>query len=288
MNSMTGFAQCECDTESMRFSLEMKSYNNRYLELGVQLPGYLSALETKVRAFLQERIRRGKVDFSLRVRELKVPVRVTVDGMAAAAGMEALQKLSGILGSSDGPRLSDLMRMDGILSMERDIDADRLWGEIEPLLGKLAAVHQEERAREGRHLAEDIRRQAESLRKGMVFISSKTPELERIVKENLRRRFQEVLGDLVDENRVLQETAVTLTRYTINEELSRLGSHLAALDACLDEAGDPGKRMDFICQEINREVNTIGSKCQLEEVGATVVLMKEAVENIREQARNVE
>lgn len=288
MNSMTGFAQRDCESQSMRFSLEVKSYNNRYLELGVQLPGYLSALEPKIRNSLQRRIKRGKVDFSLRVRELKVPVNVSVDEKAAVAGIQALRALSGLLGSKEEIGLSALMRMDGILSMERDLDADKLWLEIEPSVDSLLADHQSERAREGRHLEADIRGQAATLKGGVERIAEKVPELESAIQENLRKRFQEVLGSLVDENRVLQETAVALTRFTVNEELARLKSHLSALDACLDEEGEPGKRIDFICQEINREVNTIGSKCQLGEVAMKVVLMKEAVENIREQARNIE
>jgi uncharacterized protein (TIGR00255 family) len=288
MNSMTGYAQGEFDAQSLRFSLEIKSYNNRYLELGIQLPGYLGALEPRLRNYFQARIRRGKVDFSLRVRELKLPVSVTVDERAAAAGAEALAKLQALLDPSQKPTLSALMRMEGILSLERDIDAERLWSEIEPSLESVARVHAAERAREGKHLAKDIRAQAKVLREGAAFILERSPELERTIRENLRKRFQETLGNLVDENRVLQETAVALMRYTINEELARLGSHLDALDACMDEEGEPGKRIDFICQEINREVNTIGSKCQLGEVAMKVVAMKEAVENIREQARNIE
>lgn len=288
MNSMTGFAQVDSDSPSLRFSLELKTYNNRYLELGVQLPGYLSALEPKVRNSLQQRIKRGKVDFSLRVRELKIPVNVNVDEKAAVAGISALRSLASLLGSREEVGLSALMRMDGILSMERDLDSDKLWLEIEPAIDSLLSAHQAERAREGGHLAADIRNQAATLKGGVDCIAEKVPELETAIKDNLRKRFQEVLGNLVDENRVLQETAVALTRFTINEELTRLKSHLDALDACLDEDGEPGKRIDFICQEINREVNTIGSKCQLGEVAMKVVLMKEAVENIREQARNIE
>jgi uncharacterized protein (TIGR00255 family) len=288
MNSMTGFAQKDFDSESMRFSIEIKSYNNRYLEMGIQLPGYLTALEPRIRNFIQAKIKRGKVDFSLRVRELKVPVNVTIDERAAVAGIEALKKLSRLMDANEKLTLPTLMRMEGILSMERDLDADRLWTEIEPVLHALFDAHAAERAREGRHLAEDIRVQAEFLKKAVDFILERSPELELTIKDNLRKRFQEVLGSLVDENRVLQETAVALMRFTVNEELARLKSHLAALDACLDEEGEPGKRIDFICQEINREVNTIGSKCQLSDIAMKVVMMKEAVENIREQARNIE
>jgi uncharacterized protein (TIGR00255 family) len=288
MNSMTGFAQKDFDSESMRFSIEIKSYNNRYLEMGIQLPGYLSALEPRMRNFIQGKIKRGKVDFSLRVRELKIPVNVTIDERAAVAGIDALKKLSRLMDANEKLTLSTLMRMEGILSMERDLDADRLWVEIEPVLLSLFDAHAAERAREGRHLAADIRVQAEFLKRAVDFILERSPELELTIKDNLRKRFQEVLGSLVDENRVLQETAVALMRFTVNEELARLKSHLAALDACLDEEGEPGKRIDFICQEINREVNTIGSKCQLSDIAMKVVLMKEAVENIREQARNIE
>jgi uncharacterized protein (TIGR00255 family) len=288
MNSMTGYAHGEFDLPSLRFSLEIKSYNNRYLDISIQLPSYLGALEPRLRSSVQERVRRGKVELSLRVREIKVPVTVNVDKKAAAAGVQALRGLSELIGVSGDLRISDLLRLEGILSMERDIETDDIWTEIQPALQELFLKFGAERSREGENLKKDILSQIGKVKAGLEVVSVQAPEIERMVKENLRRRFQEVLGNLVDENRVLQETAVTLMRYTVNEEIIRLRSHLEAFAACMASESEPGKKIDFICQEMNREVNTIGSKSQISEIGLQVVLMKEAVENIREQARNIE
>ncbi len=288
MKSMTGYANGEFETPALRFSLELKAYNNRYLEVFIQAPGYLSALEPRLRALAQSRARRGKLELSLRVRELKIPVRVVVDKMAAAAGIEALRELAHMISPSGEIALSDLLRMEGILSMERDIESDKLWEELGPALDELFSRFDAERLREGKNLESDMRAQIATIREGLRLINLKAPEMEAAIRDNLKKRFQETLGDPVDENRILQETAVALTRLTINEELTRLASHLDALESAIAGEGEPGKRIDFICQEINREVNTIGSKNQLTEVGRQVVLMKEAVENIREQARNIE
>ena len=112
--------------------------------------------------------------------------------------------------------------------------------------------------------------------------------MEVIFRENIQKRFNEILGDAVDEQRVMQEIAALLVKYTINEEIVRLDSHLKALKAEIENNPAPGRKLDFICQEINREINTIGSKNQIVEVGQAVIEAKDALENIREQIRNIE
>lgn len=287
MKSMTGYAQAEYVCASMRFAMELKSYNNRYLDIYLQLPAALSALEPLIRGWLQERLGRGKVEFSLRVREWLQPVSVTVDKAAAQAAINALRDLAQIAGGTETPGLGNLIQMDGVLSMERDINSDRIWEEVEPSLSALFGSYDETRLSEGGRLARDMKSQADLIQSELEGINACVPELERNIKEGLKRRFMEVLGNSVDEARVLQETAVALTRFTINEELIRLSSHLKALAQAILSNPQPGKILDFLCQEMNREINTIGSKSQLMETAGKVVLIKEAIENIREQARNV-
>jgi uncharacterized protein (TIGR00255 family) len=112
--------------------------------------------------------------------------------------------------------------------------------------------------------------------------------MEALIQENLRTRFAELLGDKIDENRILAETATLLMKYTVSEEISRLSSHLEEFRLETGRNPSPGKKLDFLCQEINREINTIGSKTPVLEVSRAVVAMKDALENIREQLRNVE
>jgi uncharacterized protein (TIGR00255 family) len=126
------------------------------------------------------------------------------------------------------------------------------------------------------------------LEESVKTVSARAPELEISIKENLHTRFKELLGDKIDDNRILAETAVLLMKYTISEELSRLSAHLTEFRLETERNPSPGKKLDFLCQEINREINTIGSKTPLLEVSMAVIEMKNALENIREQLRNVE
>jgi uncharacterized protein (TIGR00255 family) len=145
-----------------------------------------------------------------------------------------------------------------------------------------------ERIREGKHTEADILSHITVLESSLKTVAAFAPQIESSVKENLKSRFAEVLGNQIDENRILAETAILLMKYTISEELSRLASHLGEFRAETDRNPSPGKKLDFLCQEINREINTIGSKTPILEVSHAVVDMKNALENVREQLRNVE
>ncbi|MDR3019570.1 MAG: DUF1732 domain-containing protein, partial [Treponema sp.] len=162
------------------------------------------------------------------------------------------------------------------------------WQEVQPLLEEAIKIFCAEREREGNHTKKDVLANLGIIESSLGVITSFAPVIETNIKENIKSRFTELLGNQVDENRALAETAVLLLKYTISEEISRLNSHLKEFKAEIEVNARPGKKLDFLCQEINREINTIGSKSAIIEVSAEVVKMKEALENIREQLRNVE
>jgi uncharacterized protein (TIGR00255 family) len=141
---------------------------------------------------------------------------------------------------------------------------------------------------EGRKTEQDIRKCADDIRDRVSVIEAKVPEIETKIKTGLRERFQELLGDGVDESRILAETAVQLMRGDINEEMQRMKAHLESLHEAVGMGGPQGKRLDFICQEIGREINTIGSKSMMIEIDQAVIAVKDSLEKIREQIRNVE
>jgi uncharacterized protein (TIGR00255 family) len=157
-----------------------------------------------------------------------------------------------------------------------------------PVLETAAGIFEAERNREGRHTEEDILSHIARFEAALERVAFLAPAMEDTIKENLRCRFAELLGDRIDESRVLTETAVLLMKYTISEEISRLGVHLAEFRAETLRNPGPAKKLDFLAQEMNREVNTIGSKTPNAEVSQAVVEMKNILENIREQLRNVE
>ena len=288
MKSMTGYAYRESSADGLSVSVEIKSYNSRFLDLSVNQPFWLSRLENRVREYASSRIQRGKVELTVRVRERTANLQVTPDPEAARAYMGAVMEIADALGHSENIPLSLIIAQEGVLRSERVLDMETYWASLEPVLAAAFAEFDASRETEGRALAADINGMIARIERDLATVTGWVPEMERLFRDNIRARFTEILGSAVDEQRVMQETAALLVKYTINEEIVRLGAHLASLRKELADNPAPGRKADFICQEINREVNTIGSKNQILEVGQAVIDAKDALENIREQMRNIE
>jgi len=288
MKSMTGYGWAETLDEAVSASAEIKGYNNRFLDIAVYLPPFLSALEMPVREYLAGRCRRGRLEVSLRYREFNAPLTVTLNREAVKAYRTAAEEAARLLGTSEQPGLSLILGMEGVLETERGRDAEKAQQKIMPLLEKAFGDFESDRRREGEHTYRDILSHVAALEQSREVVASHSDELEALFKETVRGRFEEFLGERADENRILAETAALLVKYTISEELSRLKAHLAEFRAEAERNPSPGKKLDFLCQEINREINTIGSKAVITELSMEIVTMKNALENIREQLRNVE
>jgi uncharacterized protein (TIGR00255 family) len=288
MKSMTGYAFVSRQDENLSLSVELRGYNNRFLEITINLPSFLSSLEPGIREYLSARFSRGKIEAGVRLKEYNSPVAVLVNQEAVRAYGEAIAVLARELQIDEKPSLSVLLGMEGVLDVEKNRDDERYRRIIEPALAEAADKFETERIREGNHTEADILSHIAELESMIGTIAGHVPAMESAFQENLRRRFAEVLGDAIDENRVLTETAALLVKYTISEEISRLDAHLAEFRAETERNPSPGKKLDFLCQEINREINTIGSKTPNLEVSRAVVNMKDALEDIREQLRNVE
>jgi len=288
MISMTGYAYKEKTGQDLSASVEIKGCNSRYLEIAVNLPPWLSMYESKIREKINSCCGRGKVDIFIRVREQNVPVSVNINKNAVRAYHDAINDIAKELEINEKPNLQTLLEMESVLEIEKNRDADHYWNEIEPLLDDAVKDFCIEREREGKFTEKDIISHIDSIESSLKKVTSFTPVIEQTLKENIKTRFTELLGNQVDENKVLAETASLLLKYTISEELSRLTSHLGEFKKETEKNTRPGKKLDFLCQEINREINTIGSKSAIIEVTNEVVTMKETLENIREQLRNVE
>jgi len=288
MRSMTGYGYVEGGSAALHFTVELKSYNNRFLDIYVNLPLTISPLEPRVREFLQERIQRGKVEVYIKMKEMQEEVTVTVDEGVVRGYLQALRTLASYADAPEEIRLSHLLRLEGILQVEKNRDIEEYWKELYPLLAETFAVFDASRKREGEALGEDIENLLGKIESGVLEIEGMIPEIKRFYTETIRLRMEELLADRVDETRILSEVAVLLVKYSVNEELVRLKTHIDAFRKILREEGGIGKKLDFLCQEMNREINTIGSKNVLAEVTRSVVDMKNALENIREQNRNIE
>jgi uncharacterized protein (TIGR00255 family) len=288
MISMTGFGHGEHRDSRVQMVLEVRSYNNRFLEISINLPYSIKQLEPRVREYLSSRIQRGKVEFYLSLVELEDSSDVVVDHARVRTYTAALEELRRIAGIRERPTLAHLIGLEGVLKTVNRKDPEALWALVQPLLDKVFADFDASRKVEGRKTEQDIRKCAADIRERMALIETKVPEIETKIKNGLRQRFQELLGDGVDESRILAETAVQLMRGDINEEVQRTRAHLESLQEALGMNGQQGKRLDFICQELGREINTIGSKSMMIDIDQAVISVKDSLEKIREQIRNVE
>jgi uncharacterized protein (TIGR00255 family) len=292
MKSMTGYGYWEQTDTGIFLSVEIKGYNSRFLEMTVNLSPQLGFLDLEIRRYMAERVRRGKLEITLICKERDSVRPVSVNREAVKAYQRALAEVSEILGLDEKPRLDLILGLEGVVEIEKVRQSGGYWQRLEPVLSAAADQFDAARSREGAHTEADIRSHLDGLAASAAVVAAYGPALESLIKENLKARFMELLGDssqgLIDENRILAETAVLLMKHTISEELSRLGAHLTEFRGEIARNPSPGKKLDFLCQEINREINTIGSKTQILDVSMAVVDMKDRLENIREQLRNIE
>lgn len=289
MKSMTGYGSSEILTEDFQLSVEIKSYNNRYLDIITNVPYYLNSFELPIKAEVKKIASRGHVEVSIRIKMLRNNVKVLVDEEAVAHYGEAFLQMSKACGRLLEPSLSDFLSIDGLLSSVNDSGVEKFKEPLMNALGKALAQFKESKDREGYSTLQDLIDSQSKIAASLEIVENRADELESLVKRNLRMRFEELLGDKnYDENRILQEVAVMLVKSTINEEIKRLHIHLNEFNKLVKVDGVVGKRLDFLCQEMNREINTIGSKSQIAELNLEVVQMKDSLENIREQIRNVE
>ena len=288
MISMTGYAHCERTDETVTASVEVKSVNNRYLDINLSLPGSLSPLEPAIRERITATAARGRVDVTVRLRELEEDLAVSVDRKALSGYLAALNELREAAGIDEPVALEHVLGLEGVIKSERAQDRERYWSIVESLLSEALERFAATRREEGARLARDVEMQISRVETVVNRIAGHADEIDRQVKANLGDRFAEVLGDRVEESRMLAEVAVQLTRFSINEEIVRLTAHLESFRTMGADGGPVGKRLDFLCQEMNREINTIGSKSIVLAISEQVVEAKDALENVREQLRNVE
>ncbi len=289
MNSMTGYSYNEELGENYSVSVEIKSVNSRFLDLSINLPSFLGRLESKFKELITSKIQRGKIDVFIRIKENNAPVTISVDEKMAKSYFDAISKVANTIGQTEKDiPLSLIISQEGVLTSQKEIDIDYYWNLILPIFEKAFEDFVVDRKREGENLKNDLLFQLDKIQKASEIFSEWQPKMENAFKESILKKFNELLADKVEEQRVMTEVAALMVKHTINEEIVRLKSHINALTKEIEENPIPGKRIDFICQEMNREINTIGSKNQFIEIAQEVINAKDALENIREQSKNIE
>ena len=291
MTSMTGYAYEEKTTDDAVISVEIKSVNSRFLDLSINLPSYLNPIESYFRAKISDKVARGKIDVFIRIKENHSSAQVNVDTELVKTYVSAYKQIAtaaGFASLNQEAATYALINQEGILNSNKEYDVEKYKTMIDPVFDAAFQRFLQDKAREGENMKKDLLEKLSVLEKCAVFFKEWQPKMETAFKEQITSRFNELLGENADQNRIMTETAAMLVKYTINEEIVRLNSHISAMKTELNDNPIPGKRLDFICQEMNREINTIGSKNQFAEVGAMVINAKDALENIREQSKNVE
>lgn len=288
MISMTGYGYAELQDEAQQTLLEIKGYNSRYLDIYINLPQSLASLEPLFRGYLSSRVGRGKVELNLKYRRLQNDLSFSIDSNAIVNFTDVLREIADAAQIEARITLSNLLAMEGLIKSSSEIDPEKVWEVVLPLLEETFEEFSQSRCREGEETRRSVLSHLESLSEAVVVFHERSADLEQGIAENIRSRFESILSGKVDEDRVLAETAVLLVKFSIDEELSRLDGHLKAFRDTVELDEPVGKKLDFLCQEINREINTIGSKSTMYEINSRVVDAKDALEKIREQLRNVE
>ena len=288
MTSMTGYGYNEMNYETAIVSVEIKSVNSRFLDLNINLPPFLNSIESYFRNKISQSITRGKVDVFIRVKELESDAQIYADTKMAKSYYDAIKEVAIATGYDEKSiPLSLILEQNGVLNSNKSYDVEKYQSMIDPIFNNALNQFVKDANREGENLLVDLKSKLLELETCADFFKKWQPKMENVFKEIITAKFNDLLKDNVDENRIMTEVAAMLVKYTINEEIVRLQSHIKAMKDELDNNPYPGKKIDFICQEMNREINTIGSKNQFAEVGAMVIKAKDSLENIREQSKNI-
>ena len=288
MKSMTSYAYLDGIVNGADISCELKSYNSRFLDLNINIPSTMTQLEPFLRKYFSKRIIRGKVDFYLRLKKVHNDQPILPNLALAQAYHKSISDIASALGMENQITLDLILRQEGVLQIDKNFDEELWQTALNPLLDELAEKFNACRIEEGNALSADIRKMLAVLSDSVTEIERHAAKMEALFSATLKKKFSELMEREPDHQRVMQEVAALLVKYTINEEIIRAKAHISALEKEITENETPGRRIDFLCQEINREINTIGSKNQLTEIGQAVISAKDALENIREQAHNIE
>jgi uncharacterized protein (TIGR00255 family) len=292
IRSMTGFGSAEALTPAGRFTVEIRSVNHRFTEIVVRLPRDLSVLEDRVRALVQSRVLRGRIEVTIMREERGTrPKTVRSDAELARAYAQALRELANVLGVVGEITLQQLIALPDVVKVEETReDVEGLWPELSRAVEAASAALVAMREAEGRRLAVDLVARLDRVAELTRLVDGRTRVAVTDYVQRLRQRITELLGAVpLDENRLATEIAVFAERADVSEEVTRLRSHLAQFrQDVVDSAGAIGRRLEFVLQEMGREANTIGSKASDLEMTRAVIAIKGELESLREQVQNVE
>jgi uncharacterized protein (TIGR00255 family) len=290
IKSMTGFGQGSAEGDTFRVRVDIRSVNNRALDVHTRLPQELSSLEVTLKKQVQAAVKRGRVDVTVFVEQLK-PATFEINRPLVSGYLTALSELKREFSLDGDPSLELIAKLPGALQVSQDsgsLDEALVAGAVAALSQALTSLT-EMRVVEGQGLAAELTSRLDNIERQMPTIENEAARLPTVYREKLMKRLQEVLvGGQVDEARVAQEAVMLADRSDISEEIARLKSHIGQMRDLIRSTDEAGKRLDFILQEMNREANTILSKSNDLAISDAAIVIKTEVEKLREQGQNVE
>ena len=291
VKSMTGYGRARETRSGRDITVEVRSVNNRYLDCTVKLPRAYIFVEDAVKSRVQQAVSRGKVDVFITIDATAADETVvTVNEPLARGYYQALTQLKDMFSLRDDLTVTALAKFPDVLTVTKaEEDLDTVAADICAVLDEALSAYNAMRATEGAKLGEDISGRAATIETVVGKVEERSPQTVAAYREKLTARMQEVLqSTAIDESRILTEAAIFADKIAVDEETVRLRSHIAQLRTMLQSDQPIGRKLDFLIQEINRECNTIGSKCNDLTIAQDVVNMKAEVEKIREQVQNIE
>ena len=291
VKSMTGFGHAEAVSEKRKLTVEMKSVNNRYLDVNIRMPKKFSAFEAQIRNVLKEYVSRGKVDvFIYEETFAEGAGEVVLNTALARQYMEACNSISSELGIDGQVKITDIARFPEVITVrEPETDEDELWAEIESVVRACAEKFNAARIAEGERLRADMTAKLHQMERNVAYIEEHEPQIMADYRARLMKKLSDILEDrTIDESQLATALIVYSDKICTDEETVRLKSHITQMIDELGKDESVGRKLDFLAQEMNRESNTILSKAGDLATSNVGIELKTEVEKIREQIQNIE
>lgn len=291
IRSMTGYGSAEEVINGRSIRVEIKSVNHRYFEYSARVPRSCGFVEERMKRLLSGVISRGKVDVGVTIQTVDgIDEEININRDVVKNYVEALRSVKNEFDLADDLSLSSIAKLPDVFTVVKaETDEEALWKDIESVAKRALDSFVEGREAEGERLKADVLLKIAAIEEKVSFVESRSPETVKEYRARLLDKMHEVLENTqIDEGRILQEAAIYADKVAVDEETVRLRSHMKELRKTLDKSEPIGKSLDFRIQEVNRETNTIGSKCSDAAIADTVIEMKNTIEKIREQIQNIE
>lgn len=291
VKSMTGFGRAVKELDGYVITVELKSVNHRYFEFSSRCPRQYGFIDEKIKSFVNSRVERGKIDCFVGIEALNTEsADVVVNHTLASAYVKALKEMAQSYDLKEDFGASTISRFSDVLVVKKaEEDEEKIWTLVKEVASEAIDKFVEMRQTEGKRMHDDVYSRSSFILDCVSYIEERSPETVKEYNDKLVQRVHDLIGDVsLDESRVIQEVAIFADKVAVAEETVRLRSHIEQLREFLNSDTAVGRKMDFLVQEINRETNTIGSKCNDVDIARRVVDMKAEIEKIREQIQNIE